>query len=43
MVDVDLVQRLNSPKLTDEERAVFSTFVNDMLRWCTDDILGVRS
>lgn len=39
MVDVDVVQRQATPKLTEAERTTFSAFVNDMLAWCAGDIL----
>ena len=38
-VEVDVVQRVYSPALTVSERAALSAFVNDMLAWCTRDII----
>lgn len=38
-VEVDVVQKMHSPVLTGAERAALSEVVNDMLAWCTRDIL----
>lgn len=39
MVEVDVVQRQKTAKLTERERTVVSAFVDDMLEWCADDVL----
>lgn len=38
-MDVDVVQRQKTSRLTERERAVVSAFGNDLLKWCTDDVL----
>lgn len=40
MVNVDVVQRQKTTRLTERERTVVSAFVDDMLEWCTDDVLN---
>lgn len=36
---MDVVQRQKTGRLTERERAVVSAFGNDLLKWCTNDVL----
>ncbi|CAM9910570.1 unnamed protein product [Scytosiphon promiscuus] len=40
VVEVDVVQRQKTARLTERERTVVSAFVDDMLEWCADDVLS---
>lgn len=37
-VEVSIVQRVRSPKLTEDERTAISVLVNDMLMWCATGV-----
>lgn len=38
-MDIDIVQKQDGHTLTEGEKALYAALVNDMLEWCTDDIL----